>query len=492
MRSPYGAVCTALSVLTWLSLGVSAPTQARPHKPARLVVAVLPFGSHDGISKAVARRLRHSVSLSSKTRAISNALDDAGESGFQPVQLAAILGHRHVDVLVRLQSDPAGIVLTAFGKDGLPRLKKELPLESDREIVRAVAGALGPVLEGWRDLKPLPQHRGDAAGGGGGGDDDAPPHALTSAGDGGDEHKVPLHSIDDESEGSSASPAGDDDSSSAVDSDESHESIDDVEAAAKPEGGGHHRSVAVSAGLDIGTWSWSFDGAPDVKASAGAPIFSGGSVLLDVSPLAFAGIRFIAVDAELAGAFVPFTLRGTPVAPQEFSSPQVRASALLKLRYTFSGGTAIGVRGGYRTIIAAAAKQQTNVAGAVKNVTVIPAYRVQAIAAGVDAFIPIDVGGHPLELEARLEALPLTSYVEAPDNPGAASVAFGGYAFLAARYVDASGLFIEGRVEGTGVRVTFTDVGTRNALKGDALVPIEGGTTLNLGGAASLGAGFEF
>src|SRR5205085_11829974 len=93
-------------------------------------------------------------------------------------------------------------------------------------------------------------------------------------------------------------------------------------------------NFAISAGLDGGMWSYDFSGgtaATELKTGAG--IIPGGSVQLDLAPLAFAGVHFIGFDVDFAAAEHTFQMQQTgnaAVTPNAFTSVQMHYGVAAK------------------------------------------------------------------------------------------------------------------------------------------------------------------
>jgi hypothetical protein len=89
--------------------------------------------------------------------------------------------------------------------------------------------------------------------------------------------------------------------------------------------------------------------------------------------------------------------------------------------------------------------------------------------------------------------MPVTRYAEAPDNPGASSLAFGYHAEALLRVPVVGGVFVEVAGKSTGATINFEGEGDRVTVNGaGALVPIAGGRSLNVVGGFSVGVGFVY
>lgn len=539
-----------------LSLWVAAPAEAARKKAGAakqpLNIAVLPFIGKGSGGVGAKEAIELELELVKGVRvedsaAVEEALEEKGRKLWTSGGLGSVLDKGNIDVLIRGERGEGkksadALLVTAWGRDGKPRFLKELPIGKTPDATAlSVVAALKPVLADWRSIRPIqlgaapsednrglrPEDvltgedasssgRGGKKGGGGRNGKGRDPESGSSRG------SVGSSTIG--RQGRVAETLGDEESAaseqaarrSRLDDDDAPRedaalvprlTMDDVDdtagqrADAAPSG----RSLAVAAVFDGGFWLYNFTGNEGGNQQRTAILYPGGGLRLDATPLAFAGVRWLAIDGDITLSTPRFKLPtdAYPVegelvrfSPKTFSSLQIRAGATLKLRYAFKNGAAVGARIGYRTLSAAVEPQTITLAGAQRNVTLVPGFTFHGLATGAELYWPTQLFGRPFELDLRVDGLPATFYEEAPDNPGEESLAFGWAASLALRAVVVSGLFVEVGGHSSGILASFSPAEgertTRLAFIDNGLVAVRGGDVLNHIGGFSLGLGWMF
>jgi hypothetical protein len=498
-------ILLTLATLATLALLGAPPAHAakkkrRPAAPP-VTVVVLPFTGKAGGGAAAKEALELELELVENVRVNDSRLVERDlrkatkKKRWEKGTLAGILSRRKVDVLVRGErtARPGGdaLLVIAYGKDGQPRAIKELALGAEPGVTAtSFSAALTPLLSSWRTapVVRLP----DADGGRVRAED-----VLVDE-RGADKKKALDFNDPDDVEGRKRSRLDDEDGRLArADVGDGAEGtrLSDVEGTVPAPGSTRlGRSFAISGAFDGGSWYYSFTSATGFGNNAVvAPFYPGGAVFVDAFPLAFAGIDWIGVDADLALSFVPFRIEGgsLPVTPGSFVSFQTRGGAALKLRYTLDMGLGVGARVGYRYFGANVETQTIELGGASEALTVVPGYELHAASLGLDVFFPFLLADRRFELELRADGLPATYYAESPDNPGGSSLAYGWAVSLAGRYDIVDGLFVEARASTTGAAITYTNGGKRQTFDTEGqLVDLEGGSVLNLAGGFNFGFGF--
>ncbi len=469
--------------------------------------------------------------------------------------LAPILAKRAIDVLVTGEraagkGDDEVLLVIAYAKDGEPRFFVELPLGRDpQDTAVAVVDALRPSLAAWKRQRPVtlpapaakPVSRevritdvlADD-------DEDPAPKRRVSLDDDPAATAEPVRrrpdpddveppkparrerfkdpSDDDRTNDSPLAFASDDDDAmpapkkkrkrSSIDDDSAPETVarstvDDtgrrIDAEEKvdepaPSGTALAHTLALTAAFDGATWAYSFEGDAVGSTKLNAVFFPGGSVAVDAWPLRPFGIPWIGVEADAAIAFVPFRINASdvPVTPSALTATHFRVGAMLKGRFVLKNGMGFGARAGYRYYGASIEAQTVSVGGQTENLTVVPGFEFHTAAVGAEAFVPIIIAGHRLEIDVKADALPLTYYEEKPDDPGGTSLAYGWYASAGARFDLIGGFFGELRGQTLGAMADYSNQGGRKIFVGEQLETLAGGDVLNFTLGFSAGVGFMF
>ena len=533
MRLPWLLVVLMLCFHLAADTAHARKKSKRRSQTRQLSVVVLPA---EGMSPKAATELKEALELelelvdSARVEAsdlVQEDLAGVGRREMDSQALSRILQKRRVDVLIRAEKTGSGVQVQALGSDGKPRLIRDLQGSGTDEIVRKATSALKPALKQWGGLKPIktedsedeevavrPSRRvgadvdnsslfvdeEDLVGTGkkpkaaGQGDkpkrEDPAREARADARNGRD---VVDGGKDDER--TRRSLQGDEGESRSA-----HGSIDDTDEAPSPAVKSTHL-LAVSAGFDGSTWQYRFDGLDGVagnKQTVGATFFPGVAVHADVWPLDWLG-----VDVAGTASFVRFLISGGGnllIKPDQFTSLHLNIGAAAKARYLLQLGgdgaliplVGIGGRIGYRYWSADVEPQV--IADTGDALTLVPGFTLHALTIGPEVYLPVAIGGHRLELEARLDILPATFYSESPDNPGATSLAFGYAGELLTRMDLFYGLFAEASVKSTGLLVTFEGAGNRSVMNRDtgALNKLQGGEAINITAGFSASVGFFF
>lgn len=523
-------------------------------RPAVLQVAVLPFtGKGSGTNEAKEALELELELVESVVVAASDQVEDGVRrlrAPWDAEDLAPILSRRSIDVLIvgargAGRDDDDVLRVVAYAKDGAPRFFVELPLGRDpQDTAVAVVDALRPALSSWKKQRPIrlpeagrkvpdravrvadvladededpvvpakrpprdvldddePAARPDP-------DDTESPRARTperiSVKKGSPldfnqddaEEPSPKSKKKSKKRGISLDDSGEEPETiarSTVD-DEGHKVELEDEAPAPAANGALAHTFAATAAFDGATWAYSFDGDAVGSSKVNAAFFPGGSVAIDAWPLRPFGIPWLGAEAEAAVAFVPFKINAgqVPITPDSLTATHYRVGAILKGRLALQNGIAFGARLGYRYYGASIEAQTVNVAGQTENLTVVPGFEFHAAAFGVEAFVPILLGKQRLELEVKVDGLPLTYYEEKPDDPGGTSLAYGWYATAAVRYDIIAGFFAEVRGQTVGLMADYSNQGGRKIFVGDQLETLAGGDVLNFTLGFSTGIGFMF
>lgn len=515
-------------VATLLQLA-SAPADAAARKKRAadkkpLQVAVLPFAGKGSGGADASEALELELELVRGVRVVDAAdvgaaIKNAGRDVWAKGRLKPILEASGVDVLIRGERGPGvrsldALLVTVWGRDGKPRVFKELALGRPPEATAAaVVGALKAALADWRALKPIQLDETEEPAGGGGlrpedvllDEDVVDSKRRTKAG-----FKVGSEAGD---------KAGDKEADDAAGKTtaRSRSFFDDPDAAA----GGEASPAPLDAGPPLPPGartlllSISFDGGPSVYEFVGdggignlknlVPFSPGGGGRLEVLPLAALGVRWLALEGDLVLSRASFPINPGPypvngelvtLSPPEFVSLRVRGGGALKLRYAFPNDLAVGVRLGYRHYGASVEPQVITLAGQRRNVTLVPGFVLHALSTGLELHWPALLADRRLELDVRVDGLPATRYEEAPDNPGTDSVAVGWSAAVMARCEIAGGFFVEISGHSTGIVGSFLlNPGTepdRYTIRGPELVQFKGGDVMNLVAGFTAGLGFMF
>jgi hypothetical protein len=255
-------------------------------------------------------------------------------------------------------------------------------------------------------------------------------------------------------------------------------------------------TFSVSLGGEGSYWFYSFaPNNPELPApnNVSTPFHGGGSLRLDVWP-----VEAFGVDADVAVVAAPFLLDadGNRFQPGEFWSTRINAGASAKGRLLIPIGdegvlrvVGIGVRAGYRYWSASVEKQILRATGSV--FTLVPGFQSHSLAVGPEVYLPLFFGKRRMEIEARIDTLPLVHYEEQPDNPGGSTLAFGYHAELQFRADLIDGLYAELVGRSTGFSVNFTGQGDR-FVDVNSPTALDGGRSLNLNLGGALAIGYMF
>lgn len=176
--------------------------------------------------------------------------------------------------------------------------------------------------------------------------------------------------------------------------------------------------------------------------------------------ISFWPIEWVGVDADVRGGLVRFSantgvsvegglpFRGLPIGldgngREQFLSFKGAAGVAAKARYILhlgNLGVGGGMRLGYRYHAHYAADQYflDN-----DRITLIPSYQWHNVALGPELFFSAILFGRRLEVEPKLDLMPVTVYIEGPDWPGRRSLTVGANLSAAARMEIFYGAFVE-------------------------------------------------
>ena len=454
-------------------------------------------------------------------------LQRAGARAFEAKALAGLLAKRKIDVVVRSAKEGRSTLhVAAYAADGQPRFHAAVDAQGDADGTagRVLAG-LKPALSGWRGRKavavppplggtdddPLAPERRDAAP-----KERVDDRALVidpdtlETGDAKRPDDEPVaragperdDPVDDAPKASRRAlvdaPADGDDrrgDERLAQADAPRQRMADVvDDASEPSPPRATHLFSFGAAADGSTWQYWFfgaDPAQDVHRAANA--FAGASGHVDFWPIPWAG-----VDASGSVAPVPFRIDQSPqleIRPDEFVSWRWSFAAHANGRLLLGPDVGLGARLGYR-LWWATVEPQTLAQDVGVNLTLVPGYQMHALSVGGSFFLPLRVADKKLELELLADVLPLTRYVEIPDNPGGSTRAFGWSVAASGRYDVWSGFFVELRGTTTGAFIEFAGEGDRVTPRVDRQtgerIPFGGGQTLNMEAGLSLGAGWMF
>ncbi|MCC7071095.1 MAG: hypothetical protein IT383_07225 [Deltaproteobacteria bacterium] len=543
-----------LLVAAMVALAVAGPAHAKRKRKAPratpLNVAVLPFTGKASGAGEVKEALELELELVSSAAVVgSDTVADETRrlsAPFEAAALGPILAKRAIDVLVvgaraRGRDDDDVLLVIAYAKDGEPRFFVELPLgRAPQDTAVAVVDALRPALAAWKRQRPvtLPTPAGKPASRDVriadvlADDDEDPAPKRRPAPDEPDEldaepvrrradpedeepPKIAKHDkrgdsplaftsddVEDEPVRSTKrkrTPSIDDDGAAET---VARSTIDDagrrIDAEEKvdepPSGTALAHTMALTAAFDGATWAYSFEGDAVGSTKLNAVFFPGGSVAVDAWPLRPFGVPWIGLEADGAIAFVPFRINASdvPVTPSALTATHFRLGAMLKGRFVLKNGMGFGARLGYRYYGASIEAQTVSVDGQTENLTVVPGFEFHTAAVGIEAFVPLVILGHRLEIDIKADALPLTYYEEKPDDPGGTSLAYGWYANAGVRYDLIGGFFGELRGQTVGAMADYSNQGGRKIFVGEQLETLAGGDVLNFTLGFSAGVGFMF
>ena len=502
---------------------VSAPAaakkpRAQPGTSSTLVVVVLPFVGKGSSGAEAKDAIELELELVEQARVevsqvVESDVAKAGSQAFEAGILSPILVKRRIDVLVRGVRAPGRdgsdvLLVTAYARDGVPRMVKELQLNLGADRTAAVVmEALGPALANWRKLKALP---GPVRQKPAPEELYTPPEPRVSTKPEKPEKKPqspprigPAHDVDGDDGPHLADLRPSDDELAPLtvmkpaEPERPSDSGGVVDGSSKPKDGEPKLTHLFSIGalFDGGGWQYQFTG--DDRLQSLAVILApdpGGNAHLDFWP-----IEYVGIDASFAASTIRFIVAdggNAQIDPSDFRGLHVAAAASLKGRYVLKSGLpglAFGGRLGYRFWSGIVPPQKA--VDDKQLLTVAPGFTLHALAIGPELSVPFILFARRLEIELKADVMPLTFYTESPDNPGAQSLAFGWSGVLAARYDIFAGAFVEIAGSTTGVAAQFTGIGDRRSLARNAngeRALVAGGQTVNFTAAASIGVGFFY
>ena len=437
---------------------------------------------------------------------------EAAKDPLAPAAIKAAMARRSVEVLVTAPTGFPRPLIVVFGADGKPRVLKELPRGAGPEQTAATALAvLKPALDAWGTLKPqkLPARAtaGSAANGvdlGPDGDDDGDDasrrgDATSPAARGTKQPKSTTALDDDDDDAAAARRSAIDTNDGSLDAGP-RRTLSDVE---KQRGGGGGpiktgHLLAVSGTFDGAGWHYDFKGNDNVQPGAvGAGFHPGGSIRADVWP-----VEFFGVDASASLSAIQFQINSVEnlvVTPKRFTSFHTNAGVSGRGRYLLRLSddgvvrvVGLGVRVGYRFWQGTVETQRITANNRI--LTVVPGFSVHALTVGAELDLPLFLLNRRVDIELKVDTMPVTRYAEAPDNPGKNSLAFGYHAELLTRVDVLGGFFVELAGKSTGATLNFEGEGDRVTVGGNTgdLLTLQGGRSVNVAAGFSVGVGFMF
>ena len=482
-------------VLCFAAAPVAAKRKSRPPPAPQepLDIVVLPFDVLRGKEARAAREaLELELELVDNVRVQDNgalkAELDKARDPLSATTIKAAMARRSIEVLVLTPTGYERPLVAMYGADGRPRAVKELPRGASPDQMAATAlTVLRPALLQWRTLPPitLPGRDGDVEAPVKGGKRNPDPPVVE--GDPPIDTPPRRRSLDDDEDSAPlATDDGDEDERkrrAALDDAEDdnleggrRRTIDDADEPGHAKFGAPVKSTHVFAasGTFYGAgWTYTFDGNNNIEPDpVNAGFYPGGALRVDLWPTEFFGI-----DAGVSASLVQFLINSSAnitVAPSRFSSTRINAGGALKLRWLARFADdgplrliGLGGRLGYRLWQGSVETQRVN--GTDRILTVVPGFSLHSLAVGPEIYLPIFVFDRRLELELKVDALPLTRYAETPDNPGQNSLAFGYHAELSVRVDVVSGFFIEAAGTSTGLTINFEGTGDRVTVVGGSI-----------------------
>jgi len=517
----------AWAPIVLLMLLAASPAEAarrkrktKAKKPAAaaepLDIVVLPFEVLRGTEAAAARsNLELDLELVEKIRVQDGAAVaadlSAAKNPLDPAAIKTAMARRSIEILVAAPTGFERPHLVVFGADGKPRLIKELPRGAAADQVAATALAvIKPAIPTWSTLKPqkLPAlASGDVdvsdvilggGGRGGAGDDDDDDAPRGGRGDPSPTTSKRTAGLDTPTE-TNRRGAVDDSERDALDTTPRRTMVD-VEESAGPAVGLIKEShlLALSGTFDGAAWNYSFAGNGAAgPEDVGAGFHPGGSLRADLWP-----VDFIGIDASAALSTVQFQINSSgtlAVTPNRFVSVHANAGASVKGRYLLRLSddgvlrlVGIGARVGYRFWQGSVETQR--IISNNRVLTVVPGFQLHGLAVGPELYVPLFIFDRRIEVELKVDTLPVTRYAESPDNPGQNSLAFGYHAELLTRFDLFGGFFVELAGKSTGATINFEGEGDRVTVGGNDndLVTLKGGRSTNIAAGFSVGVGFMY
>jgi hypothetical protein len=267
--------------------------------------------------------------------------------------------------------------------------------------------------------------------------------------------------------------------------------VDDDKGDAEPTKLSHLFSLSLGGGA--ATWVYSFAAnKPGQEFTLPPSVFPAATLRADLWPIEWVGVD---VDAHIQGVSFNIEDPTNTVRPTEFISWRYGASAAAKGRYILhlgNFGVGAGGRVGYRLLGVYTENQTHTVDG--DFFTLVPGYMFHTIFFGAELYGAVVFLDRRLELEFKIDGLPLTRYEEYPDNPGAQSVAVGWATTSTARMEIFYGTFAELYLFHSGGIAFFDGVGTRRSGVIDSTTGkrelIEGGRVTTIDATMGLSVGW--
>ena len=510
-------LCCLVCALVWSGTAEAKRRKAAPPANEPLDVVVLPFAVLRGNDANAAREaLELELELVDGIRvqdggAIAADLE-AAKDPLAPAAIKAAMARRSVEVLVTAPTGFPRPLIVVFGADGKPRVLKELPRGAGPDQTAATALAvLKPALDSWGTLKaqklPARAAAGSATDGvdlGPDGDDDGDDasrrgDARSPAARGTKQPKSTTALDDDDDDDDAARRSAIDTNDGSIEAGP-RRTLTDVEKQ-RGSGGGPVKAghlLAVSGTFDGAGWYYDFKGNDNVQPGAvGAGFHPGGSIRADVWP-----VEFFGVDASASLSAVQFQINSVAnlvVAPKRFVSVHTNAGVSGRGRYLLRLSddgvvrvVGLGGRIGYRFWQGTVETQRITASNRI--LTVVPGFSVHALTVGAELYVPLFLLDRRIDLELKIDTMPVTRYAEAPDNPGKNSLAFGYHAELLTRIDVLGGFFVELAGKSTGATINFEGEGDRVTVGGNTgdLLTLKGGRSVNVAAGFSVGVGFMF
>lgn len=454
----------------------------------------------------------------------------AGARAFEPAALRELMRKRKLDVLVHGSSEAGRLWVSAYDDSGAARFREgfALPVDVDQRAVQIVQ-ALKPVFAAWHQTPAVgasaargpTKDRTPAGDDGGlfvdgnepGGGTQAKPNQpsiprrdepkpesgqrrrmLAGTDDGAD--SPPQNSwMDELPSGTKEEPSIFDRSRrrETPEFDRAENTMEDVETDAGALGKSHWLAVALS--LDANLWSYAFRGS-QAEQSFRHPhdqrpgyTNTGGGLRASY----WANENF-GVDGDFRLVYMNLNAGTLPINPESISAFTYQLGLLGRARYLwdFSPVTVgLGARLGYR-LWGRALNAQTGKTDGLSR-TIFPGWRQHGLVLGTELFAAAQAWQRRFEVEARIESIPLTHYVEVPDNPGGSSQALSWHVAGLARIPIVAPVTAELGFYWLNSTVRFEKLGDRLTRDEQGQpVPLQGGDVSNTELGFSLAVGVAF
>lgn len=529
--------CLGVCLVLLCSLDAGARSRAAAQGPYTLAVA--PFDGEKAGGRALAEMLELELEevetvVVQGDRWLRSDLRRAGDDGWQREPLARILRKRDIQILVRGRMLGGGLEVVAFGDDGRPRFRArfDTPENLDRSA-KAIAARLGPALLKWGATRPLVERDGPQEGAATPVDEQerlfvekrevsgAPAERAIAA-----TTADPLDSARDEVPRfleDPPSPGRDEPRGSQrgkrstgrrllISEDEPEEPPSRITTVSDlPEVAPSRRVVQtmaqaekelaaprlplllVSGAGTVGGWSYGFTAIDKQDDFERRYISYGGGLRLASWLLPYVG-----VDAHLDVQTYRVSTAPEPVTPKQLTVIAPYGGIVLRGGFPFIVDGSVlspGLRVGYR-YWGSFVDVQTNTEDNL-GYTLIPGWQLHAVSVGFEGTLAYRGAPFPVDIEVRLEALPLVRYLELPDNPAQTAVPVGGSGDLIIRLPVYKSVFVEAAGGMTFVFIDWSGgPGTRRSTnrideEGNRLL-INGGESLNLRFGGTIGVGLSF